>query len=181
MDNQANFNRYPQERTPGLARLPFGEDKCSQADSPAVAGYHLEELDMTTHDERAIELAARLSDCATLSKSSPEKDELWIAVRDVVCTRSVCLVTPMGSSSPVPVTSDHASQELIAAMEWLIAHEEQARTLAPMELFIMLRGVATKGAIGSARSAQSDALHGMTHVSPGEPVTFAEIDRTDVA
>ena len=37
----------------------------------------------------------------------------------------------------------------------------------------MLRGVAVRGKHGSARTAQADALHGMTGVAPGRPVTFA--------
>jgi hypothetical protein len=102
-------------------------------------------------------------------------------VRDLVCTRGLCRVVPMGSRAAVPVTSEHATDELIAAMEWLRVHEDEAREMAPRELFIRLRGVATRGALGSARAAQADALHGMTHVSPGEPVVFAEFDWTEVA
>ena len=76
-------------------------------------------------------------------------------------------MTPLGSSTQVVVTADHATTELIAAMTWLIAHEQQARAMLPLELFVALRGVATRGASGSARAAQPDRLHGMTGVPAG--------------
>ena len=136
---------------------------------------------MTGQDLKAKALADALARCGTLSQPSPERDELWITVRESVCTKGLCLVVPMGSSAPVPVTADHATDELIAAMDWLRTHESEARAMAPQRLFIILRGVATKGALGSARAAQADALHGMTHVSPGEPVVFAYLERAEVA
>ena len=136
---------------------------------------------MNRQDLKATDLAAALARCEPLSQPSAARDELWITVRDLICTRGLCLVVPMGSSSPVPVTAEHATDELIAAMDWLQSHEREARAMSPQQLFIMLRGVATKGALGSARAAQADALHGMTHVSPGEPVVFADLDRAEVA
>lgn len=65
------------------------------------------------------------------------------------------------------VTADHATAELIAAMTWFFAHVQQARAMLPLELFVALRGVATRGARGSARAVQSDLLHGMTGVPAG--------------
>jgi hypothetical protein len=87
----------------------------------------------------------------------------------------------MGSSSRVLVGADQATDELIAAMSWLTRHEDEARKLDPMGLFIALRGVATRGADGSARAAQADALHGMTHVPLGHMVYWRPIDETGVA
>ncbi|KJK11742.1 hypothetical protein UB45_10810 [Terrabacter sp. 28] len=136
---------------------------------------------MNRQDPKATELADALAGCDQLTLRSDERDDLWMTVRDVVCTRGLCLVVPMGSSSPVPVTAEHATDELIAAMDWLQSHEREARAMSPQQLFIMLRGVATKGALGSARAAQADALHGMTHVRPGEPVVFSDLERAEVA
>ena len=133
------------------------------------------------HNETRGQLVAEaLAACPTLSQWSPERDEVWFAIQDTICTRGLCLVTPLGSSSSVEVTADQASEELLAAMEWLIRHEAEARRLAPHPLFVKLRGVATRGSGGSARSAQQDALHGLTHVSAGQPVVFTDDDR-DVA
>jgi len=79
------------------------------------------------------------------------------------------------------VTAEYATDELIAAMSWLLAHDGEARKLRPLELFIMLRGVATKGANGSGRAAQADALHGMTNVEQGQPVRWTKLDETGAA
>ena len=136
---------------------------------------------MTTRDVKAEQLAESLRQCGPLARESDGRDELWLTVQDVVCTRTTCHIVPMGSTSPVSVTPEHSTDELLAAMEWLVAHEAHARAMAPRELFIMLRGVATRGALGSARAAQADALHGMTHVSPGEPVVFADLEMSEVA
>ncbi|KRC90081.1 hypothetical protein ASE25_11365 [Terrabacter sp. Root85] len=136
---------------------------------------------MTTRDVKAEQLAESLRQCGPLAQVSDGRDDLWLTIQEVVCTRSTCHIVPMGSTSPVWVTPEHSTDELIAAMEWLVAHEAQARAMAPRELFIMLRGVATRGALGSARAAQADALHGMTHVSPGEPVVFADLEMSEVA
>jgi hypothetical protein len=87
----------------------------------------------------------------------------------------------MGSTSRVLVGADQATAELIAAMSWLTRHEDEARKLDPLSLFIALRGVATRGADGSARAAQADALHGMTNVPLGRMVYWRPIDETGVA
>ncbi|MDQ5841089.1 MAG: hypothetical protein M3537_08095, partial [Chloroflexota bacterium] len=81
----------------------------------------------------------------------------------------------------VLVTADHATDELIAAMTWLMGHEQEARTMTPLELFISLRGVATKGATGSARAVQSDLLHGMTGVPAGRPIQWWNLDAMGAA
>jgi len=51
-------------------------------------------------------------------------------------------------------------------------HERDARLMDLDALFRTLRGVAVRGKQGSARAAQTDALHGMTGVAAGRPVTF---------
>lgn len=117
-----------------------------------------------------------LSGCPPLSEGSPERDQLWSIVRDHICTRSHAWVTPLGSNRPVLVTSEYAGDELIAAMAWLYAHNDEARRLSPIGLFKSLRGVATKGANGSGRAAQSDALHGLTAVDAGQLVRWIDIE-----
>ena len=114
--------------------------------------------------------------CPPLSQGSPERDQLWSIVQDVICTRSHAWVTPLGSNRPVLVTSEYAGDELIAAMAWLYAHDDDARRLAPIGLYKSLRGVATKGAQGSGRAAQSDALHGLTSVEAGQLVRWIDIE-----
>lgn len=136
---------------------------------------------MNKNEIRGRLVAEALARCKLLTLPSPEVDTLWLAVRDNICTRGLCLVNPLGSSSSIPVTSEHATEELLAAMEWLIRHEIEGRGLTPLSLFIKLRGIATRGASGSARAAQSDALHGMTHVSPGDPVTFTDAELIESA
>jgi hypothetical protein len=80
----------------------------------------------------------------------------------------------MGSSTPQEVGGEDARHvELLAAMSWLVDHERNARALDQDGLFRMMRGVAVRGKHGSARCAQADALHGMTEVAAGRPVTFA--------
>lgn len=119
--------------------------------------------------------------CPSLQDTSHERDALWFAVESAICTHGFACVTPMGSSSRVLVGADQATDELIAAMSWLTRHEDEARKLDPMGLFIALRGVATRGADGSARAAQADALHGMTNVPLGRMVYWRPIDETGVA
>jgi hypothetical protein len=52
-----------------------------------------------------------LAACPPLKRESPERDRLWLVVRDLICTRSAVPVTPMGSESqvrrtmPVPSSS----------------------------------------------------------------------------
>ncbi|MHB1473780.1 MAG: hypothetical protein ACYCV4_09150 [Dermatophilaceae bacterium] len=119
--------------------------------------------------------------CPSLQEPSHERDDVWLAVESAICTHGFARVTPMGSSSRVLVGTDQATDELIAAMMWLTRHEDGARKLDPLSLFIALRGVATRGADGSARAAQADALHGMTNVPLGRMVYWRPIDETGVA
>ena len=119
--------------------------------------------------------------CPSLKEPSHERDALWLAVKAAICTRGFARVTPMGSTSRVLVGADQATDELIAAMSWLTRHEGEARDLDPLSLFVALRGVATRGADGSARAAQADALHGMTNVPTGRMVFWRAIDELGVA
>ena len=119
--------------------------------------------------------------CPSLQEPSRERDEVWLAVESAICTHGFACVTPMGSASRVLVGADQSTAELIAAMSWLTHHEDGARKLDPLSLFIALRGVATRGADGSARAAQADALHGMTNVPLGHMVYWRHIDETGVA
>ena len=119
--------------------------------------------------------------CPSLQEPSHERDDVWLAVESAICTHGFARVTPMGSSSRVLVGADQATDELISAMMWLTRHEDEARKLDPLSLFIALRGVATRGAGGSGRAAQADALHGMTNVPLGHMVYWRPIDETGVA
>lgn len=152
---------------------------------PAVRALHprqVREMVGMNHTEVRGQLVAdALRVCPGLKEPSSERDALWIAVQDGVCTRSLRLVVPLGSSSLIPVTTEHRTAELIAAMTWLAEHEQQARAMPATSLYVKLRGIATRGATGSARAAQSDALHGMTNVPPGQPVVFTDIDTGEVA
>ena len=74
------------------------------------------------------------------------------------------------------VTADYASQELVAAMEWVIDHEQCARAMNPADLYRKMRSAATKGMHGSGRAALADALHGFTHVPAGGPLRFFALD-----
>lgn len=125
-----------------------------------------------TVDERSLQLAAALAACPDLRASCPRSEAVWLAMRDSICTRSRCSVTPLGGTAPITVTNEYAGQELSEAMTWLRAHEELARSLSPTMLFRHLRGAATKGANGSARMAQQDALHGVTHVMADDSLAF---------
>ena len=123
--------------------------------------------------QQAIDLHAALAATPPLRWPSTERDQLWLAVQEAICTRGRVRASPMGSSTPQDIGGDDARQdELLAAMGWLTDHEAEARQLAPDELFRQLRGVAVRGKHGSARAAQADALHGMTGVAPGHPVSF---------
>jgi hypothetical protein len=127
------------------------------------------------------QLWGALNACPPLSDHSLQRDRLWLVARDAVCTRGSACVTPLGSSTQVVVTADHATAELIAAMTWLFAHEQQARTMLPLELVVSLRGIATRGAAGSARAVQSDLLHGMTGVPAGRPTQWWNLDAMGAA
>jgi hypothetical protein len=119
--------------------------------------------------------------CPSLQEPSSARDALWFAVQTAICTHGFARVTPMGSMSQVLVGAEHATDELIAAMSWLTRHETEARQLDALSLYIALRGVATRGAGGSARTAQADALHGMTNVPLGHMVYWRPIDESGVA
>ena len=132
------------------------------------------------HPNRSIAAAATIADalanCPTLPRASRERDALWLAVESSVCTRGVVYVVPLGSATAVPVDREYATDELLAAMSWLLGHEDAARQMRPLELFIRLRGEATRGRLGSARRAQADALHGLTGVPAGCPLGFLPLD-----
>jgi hypothetical protein len=119
-------------------------------------------------------LHAALAATPTLRWPSAERDHLWLAVQGAVCTRGRAWACAMGSTAPQEVGGEDARHvELLAAMSWLFDHEHDARLMDIDALFRMLRGVAVRGKHGSARTAQADALHGMTGVAAGRPVTFA--------
>ncbi len=131
---------------------------------------------MNSQLEQGTRLHEALSACPPLTEPSAQRDELWLTVQAVVCTRHTALATPLGSTTPILVSAEHATDELIAAMEWLYAQEAQCRALEPLSLYRILRGVATRGAKGSARRQQADLLHGLTQVSPGDPVRWTYLD-----
>ena len=133
------------------------------------------------HHVHGDRLAGALATCPTLAERTSERDALWLVVQSTVCTQSAADVVPLGSSSPVRVTSEYATDELIAAMEWLMTHEKAARELAPLRLFVLLRAAATRSATGSARAAQADSLRGLTNVVPGNPVRWSHVDPIDEA
>ena len=119
-------------------------------------------------------LHAALAAAPPLRLPSPERDHLWLAVQDAVCTRGRTWACAIGSTTPQDVGGEDARHvELLAAMSWLIDHERNARLMDLDALFRILRGVAVRGKHGSARTAQADALHGMTGVAAGRPVTFS--------
>jgi hypothetical protein len=122
-----------------------------------------------------------LLDCPPLVQASPERDSLWLEVRAVICTRAAHDVTPFGSAAHVHVSTDNASEELITAMAWLYDHESRARSLDAQQLLYALRGVATRSATGSGRTAQADAMHGMTDVPSGRGVLWSPITGSGAA
>ena len=100
------------------------------------------------------QLWGALNACPPLSDHSPQRDRLWLVAKDAICTRGSARVTPLGSSVQVVVTAEHATDELIAAMTWLFAHEQQARSMLPLELFVALRGVIGQRRTGVQRAPQ---------------------------
>ena len=132
-------------------------------------------------DPRAQRLWRALHDCANLTIQTPQRDTLWHAIDELVCTRSATRAVPFGSNTEVEITAEYAHDELIAAIEWLTANEVRARGLDPDHLFAALRAFATRGANGSARAAQLDMLHGMTNVPPGDPVRWFALDEEGAA
>ena len=122
----------------------------------------------------AASVHAALAAAPPLRWPSPERDCLWLAVQDAACTRGRAWACAMGSTTPQEIGGEDARQvELLAAMSWLFDHERDARLMDLDALFRMLRGVAVRGKHGSARTAQAEALHGMTEVVAGRPVIFA--------
>lgn len=117
-----------------------------------------------------------LAACPSVRSASAARDRLWFAVRDLVCTTSKRRFAPAGSCLAVEVTADDASAELLAAMRWLLAHEEQARRMPPAELARALLREAHHGTHGSARAARADQLHGLTEVPAGVWLGFAPLD-----
>ena len=131
---------------------------------------------MKTNETHGAQIAEALADCAPLTEPSEERDALWLVVQSLVCTRAQRTVIPLGSKAPVVVTADYACQELLAAMEWVIAHEECARAMNPADLYRQMRVAATKGMHGSGRAALADALHGFTHVPAGGSLRFCPLE-----
>lgn len=131
----------------------------------------------TRVDAAADAVWSALHSCPSLAMESPRRDALWLSVRDAVCTRNAVRVIPLGSSAEVRIGPEHATSELLCAMEWLYAHEVTARGFQPIELFVKLRGIATRGANGSARLTQADALHGLTDVPSGQRIDWFSLDR----
>ena len=131
---------------------------------------------MKTNETHAVQIAEALARCAPLTEPSEERNALWLLVQSLLCTRAQRTVIPLGSKAPVVVTADYASQELLAAMEWVVDHEECARAMIPADLYRQMRCAATKGMHGSARAALADALHGFTHVPAGGPLRFCALD-----
>ena len=122
-----------------------------------------------------------LSACPNLRAPSSERDAVWLTVQTEICTSGTRFVTPFGSSAPVMITEDQATDELLSAMEWLMEHQTEARALSPLRLFVMLRGVATRSKGGSARAAQADRLHGLTEVPSGRPIRWTSLDEPGAA
>ena len=164
------------------------EDSEEAASIAAAAFYadpeaHADEIDIPPDEQeragRVIRKALRA--CRSLDAETPAREALWLTVYQEVCTSAWKMVRPFGSRKPYLVTDEQASKELIAAMTWLMANEEEARTYSPLGLFVMLRGVATKTGGGSARAAQSDLLHGLTGVPAGRRITWGGPEEIDAA
>lgn len=140
-----------------------------------------QQFDLPHADLPALTIWEALRDCRLLTTKTPQSKALWLAIREHACTRAGLYVIPYGSTTEVEVTDEYVNVELIAAVEWLRANEVRARRLAPQDLIAVLRAVATRGANGSARAAQADLLHGMTHVPPGRPVRWLSLDEEGAA
>jgi hypothetical protein len=126
-------------------------------------------------------LHAALAACPPLADRTPQREELWFVVQDVVCTKAPCLIAPHGTSNKVEVTPDYNHDELVAAMEWLKANEAAARRLSPIRLYVTLRGHATRDSVGSARAAQADRMRGVTNVPSGSHLVWGELEEIDAA
>lgn len=122
------------------------------------------------------ELASALADCLDLRQRSPELAGVWVALAEVVTTKGRAWITPYGSRESIEVNEAYATDELIAAFEWLLRNEVQARRMPCTDLAYKLRAVATKTGGGSARAAQDDLMHGVTGVKPGESLSFVRCE-----
>jgi len=131
---------------------------------------------VNTREVNSARLAKALAGCPNLDRPSKARDNLWTVLWSTICTRHSVSVAPFGSTSAVTVTDEHASAELIAAVEWLGGNEATARSLSPSVLLAKLRSVGTQGDHGSARAARADELHGLTGVSPGDALRWVELD-----
>lgn len=131
---------------------------------------------MNFQDTQSNRLATALAACPSATRPSPARDALMLAIWSSVCTRSTRTVVPMGSKASVTISTEYATTEFLAVMTWLERHERQARALTPGQLAKAMRAVATLGMDGSARAARRDHLRGLTQVSPGFPVRWAEFD-----
>ena len=138
-------------------------------------------IDSDDQQRSGARIMTALRACADLSQRSASRDALWITVQREVCTTYPRMVRPFGSTKAFPVTDEQATDELLSAMTWLMAHEQFARSLSPLALFVRLRGVATRSGTGSARASQADSLHGITEVSPGCTVTCERVDEVGAA
>ncbi|WP_270889239.1 hypothetical protein [Pedococcus sp. 5OH_020] len=156
----------------------------SLCEENGTCGLVLREVDgkaMSNAERAGHRLHRALAACSSLSETSTQRDELWFTVQRAVCTNTTFTVAPHGSRNAVEVTPEHATDELISAMQWLLRHEQTARLLSPTALYVALRGHATRGAFGSARAAQADLLRGLTDVPPGAPVTWCDLEETGAA
>ena len=122
-----------------------------------------------------------LREVTDLVERGPGRDRLWLAIWRDATTQHRVEVTPRGSTARVRVSSEHASAELIAAWEWLVANEAEARAMLPGQLQRTLRGVATRSHRGSARAAMTDALCGLTHVPAHIRVEVGGSDALEMA
>src|SRR5690242_6883726 len=101
--------------------FPFVEARRSIEQAPrgpAQQGTKPGGVAMKTNETYGTQIAEALANCAPLAESSEERDELWLVVQSLVCTKAQRTVVPLGSKAPVVITADYACQELLAAMEW---------------------------------------------------------------
>ncbi len=124
-------------------------------------------------------LADALAACPSVTDRSPELQDLMAAIWSIVCIRGRRVVVPMGSAGTVTITGEYPSTELIAVMDWLRLHEEQARALTPDGLFRAMRSIGTLGPHGSGRAARMDRLGGLVDVPAGVVVRWIQADDED--
>lgn len=110
---------------------------------------------------------------------TPERERLWMALWTGITTRTRSGASPINSTVRVVVTNDYASVEVIAAWEWLLAHQAEARRMSAASLERMLRGVATRSHRGSARAAIADAVGGISGVPSGVSIRLQPFEGAD--